>query len=278
MFAKSKFTQMDIFFHVGLGKTGSTYLQHKFFPKLKEVHYIRHTKYDKALDIIARRKHDRYFVSREFDRQFLDEIKKFATKYPDTHPIMVLRRQDSWIASQYRRFTKNGIGLYFKEFIDIEKNNGLWDKKEMLFFEKIEQLEHYFNRKPLVLLYDELRNSPETFFKKIAKYSGTTYDFEKISLRPKHKSYNEKQLLLVRKIARKALTKIDGEIFDKNSAGRRTRRTLTHLIMYFHWLVPGSKVKNEKLIAPKELEAVKNYFADDWQKCLSYIEKNTPEV
>lgn len=269
---------MDIFFHVGLGKTGSTYLQHKFFPKLKGIHYIHHTDYKKSIEIISREKHDRYFVSREFDRQFLKEIKKFSAVYPDTHPIMILRRQDSWIASQYRRFTKNGRGIYFKEFVDIEHNKGRWDIAEMNFYEKIEQLEKHFNKKPLVLLYDELRNDPETFFKKIATYTGTTYDPRDVSLAPKHKSYNTKQLLLVRKTSRKILKKVSEEKIDSTKTGRRIRKIATHLIMYFHWLVPKSKIEGDVLIDKKELDAIKNYFAEDWQKCLNYIEANAPKI
>lgn len=269
---------MDIFFHVGLGKTGSTYLQHKFFPKLKGIHYMHHTKYKKALDIISVGRFDRYFVSREFDRQFLDEIKKFSAKYPDTHPIMVLRRQDSWIASQYRRFTKNGRGLYFKEFIDIENNEGRWDISEMEFYPKIEQLEQYFTKKPLVLLYDELRSNPELFFKKIATYTGTTFDINDISLKPKHRSYSEKQLLVVRRKTRKLLQKFSEEKIDSTKTGRRLRKTFTHLLMYFHWLAPKSAYVNETLIDKEDLNAIREYFKEDWAKCLAYIESNAPTV
>ena len=269
---------MDIFFHVGLGKTGSTYLQHKFFPKLKGIHYIHHTNYKKSFDIIGRKKHNRYFVSREFDRQFLTEIKKFSAAYPNTYPIMVLRRQDSWIASQYRRFTKNGRGIYFKEFIDIDNNNGRWDKKELNFYEKIEQLEEYFNQKPLVLLYDELRKDPVNFFKKIASYTNTTFNPESISLAPKHKSYSEKQLLHVRRISRKMLQKVDEKKMDNTKSGRRMRKITTHLIMYFHWLLPSSKINGEILIDPKDLEDIKHKYAEDWQKCLDYIDQNAPNI
>jgi hypothetical protein len=269
---------MDIFFHVGLGKTGSTYLQHKFFPKLKGIHYIHHTNYKKSIEIIGQKKHDRYFVSREFDRQFLTEIKKFSAVYPDTFPIMILRRHDSWIASQYRRFTKNGRGIYFKEFIDIDENKGRWDKKELNFYEKIEQLEHYFNQKPLVLLYDELRKDPITFFKKIASYTNTTFNPDAISLSPKHRSYSENQLLHVRRISRKMLKNIDEEKMDKKKWGRRMRKIVTHLIMYFHWILPSSKIKNEVLIASEDLQAIKIRYEEDWQKCLNYINQNAPKI
>ncbi|MDA3865349.1 MAG: hypothetical protein PF489_01215 [Salinivirgaceae bacterium] len=269
---------MDIFFHVGLGKTGSTYLQHKFFPFLKGIHYIHHTKYKKALDIIGAKNHERYFVSREFDRQFLDEIQKFAARYPDTHPIMVLRRQDKWIASQYRRLTKNGRGIYFNEFVNLENNNGRWDISEMEFYPKIKQLEKYFTKKPLVLLYDELRTNPTQFFDKIAHYTQTTYNADQISLRPKHKSYSEKQLLAVRYYTRKWLRHIDEQKLDSTQSGRRTRKIATHLIMYIHKLLPAKKYAAKPLIKPTELEAIQKHFEADWEKCVKYIEENAPNA
>lgn len=269
---------MDVFFHVGLGKTGSTYLQHKFFPKLKGLHYIKHTKYKHALDIIGQARNDRYFVSREFDRQFLDEVKKFSAKYPDAYPIMVLRRQDSWIASQYRRFTKNGRGLYFNEFVDLKNNKGRWDIGEMEFYPKIEQLEHYFSQKPLVLLYEELRNNPEVFFQKIANYSGSTFDINHVSLKPKHSSYSEKQLLVVRRKTRKLLQRFSEEKIDSTKTGRRLRKIFTHLLMYFHWLAPKSAYANETLIDKEDLNAIREHFKEDWAKCMEYIELNAPTV
>ena len=44
--------QPEIYFHVGLGKVASTYLQHRFFPKLKGIHYIKSTRYRRSLQII----------------------------------------------------------------------------------------------------------------------------------------------------------------------------------------------------------------------------------
>ncbi|RLD17565.1 MAG: hypothetical protein DRI36_03430, partial [Caldiserica bacterium] len=98
----------EVYFHVGLGKTGSKYLQFVFFPKLKGIYYIHFSKYKKSKEIIKRKNFKKFLVSREFDRQFEDEINWFSKDFPDAKPIMVLRRHDSWILSQFKRFIKNG--------------------------------------------------------------------------------------------------------------------------------------------------------------------------
>ena len=100
--------EKEIYFHVGLAKTGSTFLQERVFKHLKNIHYIDTSKYKKIDQLISESKHQRILVSREFDRQFKKEVDKFSEKYPNATPVMVLREHHSYIASQYRRAIKNG--------------------------------------------------------------------------------------------------------------------------------------------------------------------------
>lgn len=265
----------EVFFHVGLGKTGTTYLQYRFFPKLSNIRYIQRTRFAKSPRIIAKKNYGKYLVSREFDRQFDREVKKFAQHFPYARSIIVLRRQDGWIASQYRRFVKNGRQFSFREFMDVENNEGAWNRDELLFFRKIKLLEEQFQTEPLVLLHDDLKNDPWTFFNRICRYTGTSYDANKISLKPFHKSYNYKQLKYMKRISR-YLVKSQPETPSNKVLhwfSYRTRWLLLHLVLYMSLLLPEKPVRNDVLIAPEELEKVRNAYAQDWQKCLEYAEK-----
>ena len=268
---------LELYCHVGLGKTASTYLQYRFFPKLKGIYYIQRTKYRKFSGIIEFTNYSKYLVSREFDRQFEREVRKIAEKYPDARIIIVLRRNDSWIASQYRRYVKNGGTQPFENFLDLENDQGLWKQKDVYFYPKLELVKELFPHPPLVLLHDELKKDPYAFFDRIAQYTGTTYDRNSIVINPSHKSYSTKQLKILQRVA--------SVLFPREWKGSRkrwkhyirfrSRWLLLHLVLYVAALLPESLAGRDPLISPDQLERVQEFFKEDWDKCLKEMENSS---
>jgi hypothetical protein len=270
--------EKQIFFHVGLSKTASTYLQEKVFPLFEEVEYIhRMYRYNNVFEIIEKTEKKKILISREFDHQFESELKRFAPKYPDIKIIVVFRRQDAWIASQYRRFFKNGHIIPFTEFFNLNEDKGIFRKNDLYFTNYIDIVEKLFTKKPLVLLYDDLRKDPMAFFDYIAEIMGVKYDKTKVNLKSKHKSYSEKQLK-----ALKAVSKIISVRKDnvKYPFLYQLKRFYTNLIrystLYSANLLPDAWFSKEPLINPEDLKTVKDYYADDWQNVVEYAKKNNP--
>ncbi|MCF6240139.1 MAG: hypothetical protein L3J74_02190 [Bacteroidales bacterium] len=268
----------QIYFHVGLSKTASTYLQERVFPLFENVEYIhRMYRYNKVFDILTGTDKEKVLISREFDQQFESELKRFAPKYPDIQIFIVFRRQDSWIASQYRRFFKNGHTIPFTEFFDLKNDKGIFTKKDLDFSAYIKTVEKLFNKKPVVLFYDDLRKDPMAFFDYIAGIMGVKYDKTKVNLKSKHKSYSEKQLK-----ALKAVSKIISVRKDniKSPFLYQLKRFYTNMIrystLYAAKIIPESWFGSEPLIDPKDLEAVKDYYAEDWKYVLEYARENNP--
>lgn len=270
----------EIYFHVGLGKVASTYLQYDFFPKLKNVHYIQRTKYKRAKEIIAKGKHDTYLLSREFDRQLEREVSDFASTFPNTRPIILLRPHDSWIASQYRRFIKNGNHWTFDEFIDIKADKGAWKIDDLYFFPKIQALEYYFHHKPLVLFYKDFKQDPVKFFDQLAAYIGANYDVNDINLSPRHTSYNTKQLKAVYQLSGKVNVRQhrDFNIGILNHLRRLCINPVRYGTLYFAKLLPESMFDSDPFIDPEKLEEVKNYFAEDWRQCVEYAKEHNTKL
>lgn len=266
----------ELYCHVGLGKTASTYLQYRFFPKLKGVYYIQRTKYRRFDRIIESTAHSKYFVSREFDRQFEREVRKIAGRYPEARIIIVLRRNDSWIASQYRRYVKNGGSQPFERFLDLDHDRGLWKQEDVFFHPRLQLVRELFNNKPLILFHDQLKKDPYAFFDRIAGYMGATYDRDRIVTHPSHKSYSEKQLKILQRVARR--------LFPREWKGSRNRTVhyirfrsrwlLLHLVLYAARIMPGRWAGDQPLIPQEQLARVRDFYARDWEKCQEFAREH----
>lgn len=266
----------QIYFHVGLGKTGTTYLQYELFPKLKGIYYIQRTRYQNAIDIINKTNHPSYLVSREFDQQLPEEVAHFSKHFPDAKVIIVFRRHDGWIASQYRRFAKNGIHVDFNTFFDIDNDRGQWKQADLNYMAKIKIIESHFSQRPLVLFQDDLKVDPYAFFDKIAAYTHTTYDKSAISIDAVHTSYSDKQLKAVRKFS-KYLFPAQEKYSRKTLRGwlqwRRTQLT-SYVIMGVAYLLPDSWFSDIELVPQAQLDKIRAHYADDWEQVRAYAAAN----
>jgi hypothetical protein len=266
-------TPKTIFFHVGLARAASTYLQHKVFPHLQGVHYIPPQHYRRAPHLIAATTAPTYLVSREFDQRLAWAAQQWAHVFPETRIILVLRRPDRWIASRYRQFVKNGNSLRFPEFFDIAHDTGYWKRQEASMWAKIRIIEQYFPQKPLVLLLDDLVATPYAFLDQLAQFIGCTYDKARISLRPYHTSYSDKQLQVMLRVG-KGVFALDPS-YDQGArwvqwVAQRARLVACYGILYPAVLVPASWVARQPLIAPELLAQIHDFFAEDWHRCQAY--------
>lgn len=262
----------ELYFHVGLGKTASTFLQSRFFPKLRGIHYTPSNIYRFFPKIVKKGQYDRYLFSREFDRQFYTETQKIADLSKDTHIIIILRRHDSWIASQYRRYVKNGGKQDFEEFIDLDHDNGAWKQKDLYFFPMLEFIKNNFTKKPLVLFHEDLKKDSEKFLSRIAAYLKAEYSLDEINQKPKHTAYSDHQLRLVKKYS-----PIDSDK-EKHYSSRiltfityRSKWLLNHLILYVASLIPKSNT--DSLVNLEHQKRITEYYREDWEKCIEFAQK-----
>lgn len=256
-----------IFFHVGTGKTGTTFLQYRAFPHFKGVTYIQRTSYRKAPSIINSAERGTFFISWEMDQQLEHETKLFGDQFPDTQTIIVFRRHDSYLASQYRRFVKNGFKGEVQDFFDVENDNGFFKRSDFDYRSMLEILSKNFNHEPIVLLYDDLKKEPKKFISEFAEIVGASVDLESIDFSKKHTSYNEKQLKVIKSMGKHVNLK-KRRIF-KNSALHLLWKiyfgAVRYSILYGAKLLPNSMISKEPLMDPSYLEKVKDFYNEDWE-------------
>ena len=268
----------EVFIHVGMGRAGSTFLQYRVFPKLRGLHYIQRIRYRKAPRIIARGKYRKYLVSGELDPRNMEKyMKVFSGFFPYARPILVLRRHDEWIASQYRRYLKNGHHWTFREFFDLENDEGFWKKKELYYHPLIEILEKYFEPRPLVILYDDLRKNPEGFIQSIVNYTGAELDLKRVNTSSKHASYREKQLRAIYGLSRwiNLRKRRPFSAKWKNVILNLGKNLVRYSALWISRLLPSGMVSRADLFPSAEhLAAIRKAYEDDWQKCMEHVEHN----
>ncbi len=204
-------------------------------------------------------------------------MREFSALFPGARPIIIMRRQDEWVASQYRRFVKSGYAFTFNAFFTPKNDSGFWEREWLRYMGNIEILEKYFENKPLVLFYDELRKNPEQFIRQLADYTGAEVNMNKINLSPRHTSYNEKQLRVIYTLGKKV-----SMVKRKPSASKTInvflnlgRNILRYTTLFFAPLIPNSWLSKDIFLPePGQLAAVKKYFSKDWEECREYAKQN----
>jgi hypothetical protein len=266
-----------IYFHVGISKTGSTFLQKRVFPLLSKINYIPTNRYQNIFLEIDKINLGNILISREFDRQFEKEVDKFSNKHPESIPIIVLRRHDEYFASQYRRFVKNGFTGNIEDFLNLKDDSGFFKKIHFNFKHQIDTLVKSFSQKPIVLFHQDLKSNPKKFVTNFCDYTCSSINIDEVNFSKKHGSYSEKQLKTIRFVAK----------YFNLRKRRVFRNPLLHIfwrflhalarygILYISFVLPNFLYSKEPLIDPLYLKEIKNYFKDDWENCLAY--KNVKE-
>jgi len=262
----------NIYFHVGLAKTGSTFLQNNFFPKLQNIKYISTHKYRRCIDIINNTNYDSYLISREFDRQLEGEVKKILNHFPETKIIIVFREHEKWISSQFKRFSKNGYHFKFEDFYN-NTNSGYWKNEDMIYIDKINIIKKYSKYDPLVLNFDELKINPHSYLSKISEYTNSNYSKSNISLNVVHKSYSEKQLIFLKgfcRIFKPNPPKYYADNKLKHWLYFRPWWLLFHLVMYVAYFLPKNMIVKKPLIDNIYLKKTMKKYKSDWDEILKY--------
>ena len=269
----------EVYFHVGLGRAASTYVQNRIFPQLNGIRYIPRDRYRNFPEVIERTQDTKYLVSREAALRLEARLQEFSSYRRDAKVILVLRRHDHWIASHYRRYVKNGGSYPFDRFLDLDnRNTGLWSRTNLEFMSMIRMIERYFASQPLVLFQEDLATDRDRFLSRLMAFTGTTCLTSRINPEPVHRSYSDKQLRVSRRIGSLLFPPIPA-VHPNPTLHRIYRRrnlVLCHLILGVTRLVPGSMIEDKPLIPPDQLTRVRNEYAKDWESCLEFAKAQNP--
>lgn len=268
----------EVYFHVGLERTATTFLQTQVFPAMRGVEYVPKADFRHAAERITHTQAAKVLVSHEFDSGLERAAKDFTEQFPDAHPIIAFRRQDSWIVSQYKRHIKKGHRTRFRDFIDLENDRGYYKKSSLHYTEKLRLLERYFRPEPLVLLFEDLKDRPEDFVQQIADYVGCTYAPDQLNLNARHVSYADKQLKALWEVGKVIPLRPEPENYGAKwpfemlrLLGKGVRYTTLSIAEQLpkRWLPEG------EFVSETEVERIRAYFQKDWRQVQQYAKSQS---
>ena len=169
----------DTILHIGLPKTGTTFLQNEIFPKLDGVEVYGTGMYSKDYDHTTKFPDDKTIlitkesissIRRTKDRaDRFTVIKRINREFPDAKVIVVFREINGWTRSIYSQYIRDGGVLEFDAFSKMinELNPDMSDYK------KYESLLRELFSDVLVLWHKDLKENSTLFVDKICKFIGT---------------------------------------------------------------------------------------------------------
>lgn len=186
--------QPKIFVHIGLPKTGTTFLQEKVFPKM-DINFI--CKENLAIAKLSSKKVN--LISDEDLSHKLDTfgVNRYEIAYrihklfPNAKIIIVFREKEKWLKSIYNQYLKSVYRPYmpFDKFKETMIENGA------LKFENYEQFLRRLFPNVLTLQFEDMKKDVYGFVSKICDFMGV--EVPEFDAKPVNTSLTEKQLKLI---------------------------------------------------------------------------------
>ncbi|MCF8226595.1 MAG: hypothetical protein K9J30_12025 [Bacteroidales bacterium] len=268
--------QLEVYYHIGFPKVASKFFQNKVFPRLEGVTFVKKHTYNRSDDLSLSKKKGKLLISAERDRGMIGDAEKILKKFPGTKFILFVRRHDDWLLSRYKYRIRKFGSESFREFFNLDTNEGLWKVEELNFRDKIMAIEKLSGTPPLVLTHDLLKKDHTGFIEILLDYIGTKLK-RPVPKKMVHTAFNEKQLIGLRKwnrwfpYRRKPFKNRFSKILY-----RRTKQYVVHLVSFLLLFIPGFLFRNKTLLTGpdrNELKRIRDYFADDWAFCVEYEKK-----
>jgi len=268
-----------LYFHVGLHKTASTYLQRRVFPRWPGIRYLRHRNIEYFLRLS---KDERYLISCEglsgatFAK--LDErcrgLARLAEMFPGANAIIGLRPHGGFIASLYSQYLRYGGCASFDEFFSLTapSDQVIWRPEDLSFRALIECLEASFEKSPFVFQMSELMTNRDGLMSDLAAFLGTSGP---PSLAANDKAQNVSlgawQGRLLRSINRGASVSYTPDGRNRPFAGlarwRLDPTTICHKLL---GRLPGAP-----LVPLQVRQRIDEAYRDDWAYVTDYIKSST---
>jgi hypothetical protein len=255
-----------LYFHVGLQKTGTTFLQQEVFPKWEGISYLK-----ADLEVLLRLDEKRtYLVSCEglsgqnWAHHDMREksLKRLSEAFPGSRVLISFRKHSGYIVSSYRQYLQRGGALPFDEYFDLANDRGFMKRDDFQFRRKIDAIEEYFRRTPFVFLHEELRKDIEGLLADMECYIGGRAPAPaSISMRQINAGVGYYPAKLLRWLNARTKSELnpDGQYDLNNLVLKRLKLTPRDVCRYWLAFLPSAPFLSESRV-----RAIDDFYEIDW--------------
>lgn len=263
---------MKVFIHIGLHRTGTTFLQKEVFPLLPGVDYLYKPLLQEVINYSSF--HNKLLISDEgligriwnAERNLL--LQRLYNLFPEASIIVGFRKHNAWIRSTYSLYLRRGGTLTVDQFIQND-NEGILKRRQLEFAELINQITQLWENPPFIYLMEEIQDNPMRMVGDLCKYMALDIaDDINFNSIPRNPGLNQKQQLFCKKLNKYVRSEYNPiglfPVKIINKLGLQPER-LSRL-----WFKKDdNKLNEEWAITEKDLF----HFTNDWNKVINYSMK-----
>ena len=259
--------------HIGIQKTGTTFLQKAVFPRWRGIRYLRTDSLEKLIriddgqvNLLSREG----LSGRNWDNQEarIRCIVRLAELFPEARIILGFRRHAGYILSSYNHYIQRGGTLPFHEYFDPVNNQGLMKTGDFLYFDKIRAVEMAFGRRPFIYTLEEFRGGLDELLDDLAAHiGGQPPKAGELRAKKENPSLGRLPLKWLRGINRHTRSELNPDGRWPLKHWRLQRLGLDPRTICQSWLrfLPRHGVVEDDLI-----DWMNDHYADDWRQVCEY--------
>lgn len=268
-----------LYLHIGLQKTGTTFLQKAVFPRWKGINYLPTDNLEKLLRI---EDDEINLLSREglsgknwsSDTERRRNISNLAKHFPQARIILSFRRHSDFILSSYKQYLQRGGFEDFEHYFDIQSNQGFMKREDFLYRTKLETVLGCFEEAPFVILYSQIiEGLPQLLSNMEAFIGGSAPKVEDIPRKRYNKSVGYYPAILLRWLNRHASSELnpDGRYPLYHWRLKRLGIDPRSVCQYRLGFLPDKPMIPESIRREIDL-----YYTSDWDYIVRYAEQQGP--
>tara|TARA_B100000965_G_scaffold386741_1_gene389291 strand:+ start:4176 stop:4982 length:807 start_codon:yes stop_codon:yes gene_type:complete len=262
---------IPFYLHVGLPRTGTTFLQNSIFNNINDINFtlkpdLNNFKIkNNQINLIS----DEGLLGNVWGNNRFISVEKIYKEYPEAKIIIGFRKHHKWVQSMYSLYLKRGGSLKVNEFLDLEFNNGVLDKKQLDFSSLLKEIKNKFKYKPFVYFLEEIESKDNRLVSDLSNYLGIDIDSKKFNYTVKNKGLNSMQKELCRRINSFFISNYNKNGYVKLSMINKFNLYPIKFSSLFYNNCNSKTSNRDKIFYDK----IKKIYKNDWDSLLSSVSK-----